>query len=259
MVFAHIALPMLKDYLFMKDLNIYVYYKGADLDHGKFTLLSLKSAYDNLSSYLSFNIEKPVRAILVPDRKEYERLVTDLLGVNIEIPSNPGRIAQPQRTDIVFLSPSAYKDHSIYTYNARQFSMMICHELIHVFEEAMSPDIEAMPRWWSEGLAVYLSGQWKYDDQFNFRKPALSGIKDGNIPDLFDIDDSIDMSYEWGWTIIMFIEAFFSKELIINIIKKCHDGDIIKLLGMSYESFEHRYKDFLLGSDKDQIINISPK
>ena len=61
----------------------------------------------------------------MPDRSEFDRLVTDLLGVEIEKPSNSGRIAQPQKTDIVFLSPSAFEQHSKYEYVLNDFRRMI--------------------------------------------------------------------------------------------------------------------------------------
>jgi len=78
-------------------------------------------------------------------------------------------MAQPQRTDLVVLSPSAYEQHSIFRYFLDEYRRLLFHEMTHMFEEYLAPAsaMEAVPRWWSEGLAVYLSGQWKYDDQYN--------------------------------------------------------------------------------------------
>lgn len=257
MEFDTIIGPMLKDYSNIKVNNLCVYYKNGNLNHARLTLQTLSEAYTALSGYFNFNIDKEIRSILTPARKEYERLVTGLLGVNIEIPSNPGRVAQPQRTDIVFLCPSAYNKHSIYTYVPSQYKMMIYHELTHVFEEAMSPNIETLPRWWSEGLAVYLSGQWKYNDQFNFRLPAVIGLKNRQIPDLCEIDESIALSYEWGWTIVLFIEDFYSRETLVKIVKECEDGNIVKLLGQNNCSFEKKYRNWLSERGKDLILTVS--
>jgi len=170
---------MVDSYLKLRKHSIEVRFVEGDKDFAEETLAILEDAIVSLSKY--FCLKKtlpPIRAILVPNRSEYERLVINLLGVDIEIPSNPARIAQPQKTDIVFLSPSGYKDHSIYEYNPAEYRRLVFHELTHVFEEYLTPDIETTPNWWSEGLAIYLSGQM-YENEL--REPVLKGIKERHI------------------------------------------------------------------------------
>jgi len=197
---------MLENYSSVKGKGVSVFFFPGDKNYALKTREYLEKAVVDLSKY--FQAEKPLglRAILVPDRKEYERMVVNLLGVDIEIPSNPGRIAQPQGKDLVFLSPSAYRDHSIYEYRPEEYKGLIFHEATHVFEELLSPDIELVPRWWSEGLAVFLSGQWKEYCQLNFRKNVENGILQGEIPSFREVERKIDLAYDWGWTLVMFLE-----------------------------------------------------
>ncbi|TFH09281.1 MAG: hypothetical protein E4H08_06065 [Candidatus Atribacteria bacterium] len=68
----------------------------------------LDAKLSTLCSYFHVrNVFPKVKVVLVPDRKEFDRLVRDLLRMEIEIPLHPAWIAQPQRTDMVVLSPSA--------------------------------------------------------------------------------------------------------------------------------------------------------
>ena len=169
------------------------------------------------------------------------------------MPSNPARVAQVQKTDLVFLSPSAYKDHSTYRFNSDEYRRLVSHELTHVFEEYLSPDIETTPRWWSEGLAVYLSGQWKYEGQFRFRQPVLKGIKEKLIPDIEEIQVNIELSYDWGWTMVVFIENTYGKEMIIKIVRECDNGDVFKILSEDVKNFKKRWKKWLLENGKSSI------
>lgn len=246
---------LLKDYLTITEKNLIICYKNTDAIYVRHTLDSLLKAYSGLKAYFGTNLQIAVRAILVPSRSEYDRLVVNLLGVDIEIPSNPGRVAQPQKTDILFLSPSAYKNHSLYRYDPAEFSLLVFHELTHVFEEYLSPDIEKTPRWWSEGLAVYLSGHWCYEDQFNFRQSVTDNLSRGCLPRIKDIFSSVELSYEWGWTLVMFIESILGKEAIINTVKGCKDGDILQYLNADPQNFELRYKEWILSSGKKLIFS----
>jgi len=165
---------VLDNYLKLRNDRIEVYYLEPDRTFAEDTALSLMTEASKLAEY--FGIDEPlplVRAILAPDRDAFDVLVADLLGVQIERPSDPRRIAQPQKTDIVLLSPSAYASQSTYSYVPDDFQRMVHHELVHVVQELLSPGIEESLLWWDEGLAVYLSNQWQHESQFHFREPVL--------------------------------------------------------------------------------------
>ncbi len=240
---------MIDNYLTLRRHNIEVRYIEGDEASAEETFIVLKEALVFLSKYFCLRDPfPPIRAILVPNRSEYDRLVINLLGVEIKTPSNPGRVAQPQKTDMVFLSPSAYKGHSTYRYKPDEYKRLVFHELTHVFEEYLSPNIETTPRWWSEGLAAYLSGQWEYQDQFRFRQPVLKGIKEKIIPNIEEIQVNIELSYDWGWTIVMFIENIYGKEMILKIVRGCDNGNVFGILGEDCKNFEQKWKKWLLES-----------
>lgn len=235
---------MLEGYLWFSSENIKVGFTEKDRKFVEETSVALKKAIRFLSNYFHLKKNSPsIRTILVPNRGEYDRLVRELLRVDIENPSRPSRIAQTQRTDLVLLAPSAYSTDSIYQYSAEDYKRLVFHEATHIFEEYLSSNIEVLPRWWSEGLAVYLSEQWKYQDEL--REPVIKGLKNGEIPSFESIQRNIKFSYQWGWTIVKHIEHCWGREMMLNIIRNCTDGDVFKIIGETIRNFERRWRKYL--------------
>jgi hypothetical protein len=238
---------MLDDYLPLHDDRIEVRYIHGDYPFAEETLIALEKAVSFLTRYFDLDASfPPMRAILVPTRNEFDRLVAELLGVEIEQPSHPARRAQPQRTDLVMLSPSAYEQHSVFEYRSDEYRRLLAHEVTHMFEEYLAPNMETPPRWWSEGLAAYLSGQWQHEDGYKFRQPVLQGLKVRSIPDVQEIQTSLELCYDWGWTIVMFIENIYGRETILRIVRECDNGDVFGMLGENIDTFQGKWKEWLL-------------
>lgn len=234
----------LESYLWFNGKNIKIGFTEKDKKFVRETNDGLKEATKFLSEY--FHLEKsfpPIIAILVPNREEYDRLVRKLLKVYIERPSRPSRIAQSQRTDLVLLAPSAYSTNSIYEYSAKEYKRLFFHETTHMFEEYLSPNMEASPRWWSEGLAIYLSKQWKYEDEF--RAPVLEGFRSKKIPEFKKIQNDVELSYQWGWTMVKYIDYCYGRKMIIDIVENCIDGDVFKIIGETNKNFERGWEKYL--------------
>jgi len=238
---------VLENYLSLKNDRIEVYYLERDRTFAEDTASSLMNAASKLAEYFEVNEPLPfIRAILAPDRDAFDVLVADLLGVQIERPSDPRRIAQPQETDIVLLSPSAYATQSTYSYVPDDFQRMATHELVHVVQELLSPGIEESPLWWDEGLAVYLSNQWQHMGQFRFREPVIESIRDGQAPTLSAIQTDHSLAYEFGWTLVRFIEQKKGKAAIVRVVKQMKDGDVFTALGVDAVSFQEAWQEWLL-------------
>jgi len=223
---------LLREYAKRRDRHIEVCYHDRDRESAEDTVRALEKGAADLATY--FEVEGPLpllRAILAPDRAAFDALVAGILRVEIEKPSDPRRIAQSQRTDIVLLSPSAYVAHSTYRHVPGDYRRMIRHELVHVFQEHLSPGIEESPLWWDEGLAVYLSGQWRHPSQFRFREPVLESLRDGRMPTLHAIQVDRSLAYSFGWTLVRFIEQENGKDAVVRIVRQMKDGDVFAALG----------------------------
>lgn len=245
---------MLNDYERLHDAQTEVFFASWDRAFAEATAASLRDAVDALIVDFELGSSFPrVRAFLAHNRAAFDALVAGVLKITIERPSDPHRIAQPQRTDIVLLSPSAYADQSAYEYVPGDFRRMIHHELVHVVEEHLSPDIEASPLWWSEGLAVYLSGQWRHESQFGFREPVLNAMRDGSTPALSSIFEERSLAYSFGWTLVRFIEQTLGRTAITKAVRSVADGDVLAWLGEEPSSFESMWSSWLLQGEGSNL------
>jgi len=236
---------LLSGYTHKKDAQVAIWYVDTDR---QFALEADETIETGLSEYRwLFHLPDAfdsIQVVIVPSRSEFDRLVRDLLHVDIEYPSNPARIAQPQRRDIVVISPSRYEQEKIYQYDRDSFGRLLRHELIHVIEEYLSPNIDATPRWWSEGLAVCFSQQCRFEA--DFYQPALDGIANGSIPSLAQIDLERKLAYEWGWTIVEYIKQTYGLDGINRIIRESSNGEIASLIGLDIKNFEKNWQEWLI-------------
>jgi len=215
---------------------------------------ALGLAVRSLAAYFEVEGDLPtVRAVLAPDRDEFDRLVADLLHVEIERPSDPRRVAQTQKTDIVLLSPSAYAAHSAYSHRPDDFRRMVWHEAVHVVEEFVSPNIEAAPLWWSEGLAICLSGQWQCESPFRFCEPVLEAVRASRVPTLAEVRTDHALAYAFGWTLVRFVEKERGKGAVVRVVREMRDGDVLAALGEDAQRFEARWRAWLTDSGGDFI------
>jgi hypothetical protein len=236
------------DYLVLQQDGMALEYVSEDQAFVAASLAGLLKGAALLTDYFGLQGRFPsVRTIFVPDRGEFDRCVAEVLRVEIEVPSHPARIALPQGTSLVLLSPRAYETGR-YRYTPEGLDRLIGHELAHIVEEHLSPNIEALPRWWSEGLAMHLSGDWV--DELSHvvketaagRVPALAAMEDGAVADA-----SVRLCYQWGWSVVRYIESARGRTAIRRVVERCADGDVVGTLGEDPVALERAWREWLVG------------
>ncbi|HPB34399.1 MAG TPA: hypothetical protein PLW61_06515 [Caldisericia bacterium] len=60
------------------------------------------------------------------------------------------------------------------------------------------------------------------------------------------IEKDVILSYQWGWTIVMFIESSYGKEMILKIVRECYNGNIFEIVSENIKIFKKRWKEWLL-------------
>jgi hypothetical protein len=237
-----------RDYLVLRQNGMTLEYVPEDQAFVAATLDGLVKGAALLTDYFGLHGRFPsVRTILVPDRAEFDRCVAEVLQIQIEVPSHPARIGLPQGTNLVLLSPRAYVPGTN-RYSPEGYERLIGHELTHIVEELLSPNIEAMPRWWSEGLAMHLSGDW-LEEAAHVRE----GVEAGRIPALAEMEDgavadaSVRLCYQWGWSVVRYIESARGRPVIRRVVERCADGDVLATLGEDPGSFERGWREWLTG------------
>lgn len=237
---------MSNKYINKQEDNISVYYSIEDETFIKETLTGLKQSYLKLFKYFKLKNEQgfSVNAYLATNRKEYENLVINLLKVDIKVPTRKSVIAQPQGSNLILLTPLAYEVDSIYEYSIEDYQRLLYHEITHMFQEYISPDMENLPRWFTEGMAIYLSMQWKYEDEF--KGPVLKSITERNVPTFKEINENIVLSYIWGWTLIKYIVDIYGNEEVIKILTNWSNESIFDYIDVNHNIFENNWRDWVL-------------
>jgi hypothetical protein len=236
------------DYLVLQQGGMTLEYEPEDQAFVAATLDGLLKGAALLTDYFDLHGRFPsVGTILVPDRGEFDRCVAEVLRIQIEVPSHPARIGLPQGTNLVLLSPRAYVPGTN-RYSPEGYERLIGHELTHIVEEHLSPNIEALPRWWSEGLAMHLSGDWMDELPHVVREtaagriPAMAAMQDGAVTDV-----SVRLCYQWGWTVVRCIEATHGQAAIRRAVERCANGDVLATVGEDPGSCERAWREWLVG------------
>lgn len=237
----------------MKDENVVVVYNNDEFT--KETLENAKICINKLHKEFlveGYIFKNNINIYLAPNRNEFEYLILNILKINIKMPTSKGRIAQPQKTDLILLCPSAYETDSIYKYNSEEYKRLLMHEMVHMFHEHLSADMEHIARWFSEGIAVYLSKQYKYEDEFN--RSVMDGVSNNKIPKISDIIDDVMLSYDWGWTLVKYINDTYGFNMILNIMRNCGSSDIIGFMKEDKVEFEEKWREWLLNKNVSVLI-----
>jgi hypothetical protein len=204
------------------------------------TLDHLSQGLTSCMQYFQVDTFSGMCAVLTPSRAEFDRIIREELQVDIESPSSPARVALPQQKTLAILSPRLWEEES--THFPHLFNTILYHETVHIMEEYLSPDIEKVPRWWSEGLAIYVSDRWITMTEENLELTAC--IQNDSVPSLPSLYQDVRLSYLWGWTCVMYVELIYGPPMINTLVRECSDNIMAKL-GETDSSFEEKWKRWL--------------
>ena len=217
--------------------TILLFYRDTDREYVETIQDTLKVSIDALRDYFQLKQDLALEVYLAKNRKEYDVLTAEKLGLNVTAPSDSARIAQTQKNMLLFLSPSVYSTDSSFQYEKTEFERLIFHEMVHVAEELLSPNIEKVSRWFSEGLAIYLSGQWKHEKDY---MTTLGRILSGNRRiELYQLSEDVKNAYYLEWTIVAYIEQVWGREKVAGIVRNCTNTEqMLEFIETSRSRFE---------------------
>jgi leucyl aminopeptidase (aminopeptidase T) len=95
---------------------------------------------------------------------------------------------------------------------------------------------------------MHLSGDWV--DELSHvvketaagRIPALAEMQDGAVADV-----SVRLCYQWGWTVVRYIETSRGQAAIPRVVEQCADGDVLATLDEDPVSLERAWREWLVG------------
>jgi hypothetical protein len=161
-----------------------------------------ESAYQHVSSELKYDLAHKIPLILFQTSSEFQQQNV-IPGAAQE---GVGAFAEPTRTRIVM--PMDEPPDLLYR--------LIVHELTHQFDYDIIPASlvrRGSPLWIHEGLADYMTGEWRPQDLMSVRDAAVADI----IPKMSKLEGYSDvggarMIYNLGHAIFEFIESKWGKD-----------------------------------------------
>ena len=216
-----------------------VFHAPHDADLVGVTHTAFSTGLSRVLDYLGVTDEFPLANLfLLPDRAEFDRFVAHLTPT----PTTPGRVGQPQGHDLYLLSPTAYPTDASPAWlgpdgrcDMAMYARLIAHEAVHMAEEHLSPReaMENRPAWWSEGLAVLLSEQHRYDH--DVLEHMRTDLEASVLPTLDEMVGG--PAYTWAWAPVDCTLRNLDREKVVAMITGTSGADILELLGLERERF----------------------
>lgn len=199
----------------------------------------VEECYSEVAIRYGFSLEERVRVYLVNDEDE----VDQFYGGSI----HPGVIAfaQPHQSTIYLISPKVTKSLT----DTRE---VFKHELAHIFNHHISPQI---PLWLNEGLAMWISGEKRLQENFWLSLAALTG----SFLPLREIEHSFPLerrknglAYAESRILVIYIMDVYGMDGLRRLLKELNSTDdpdeaIRNSFGLDYGEFDREFLSFLRG------------
>jgi hypothetical protein len=131
-------------------------------------------------------------------------------------------VAHSENGRIYMFTPGDYEKESCHSYSEEKYRKLIIHETCHFYQDLLTGTYK--PLWLGEGLAVYLSGQYKDKKVVNIFANFLR----------FHSDGGKEIYSESGFVIKKLVERF-GKDKLLEYIHCFKENDSEKF---AYKKFE---------------------
>jgi len=168
------------------------------------------------SDELGYSTGRKIDIWFCETRKEFERTV------NAPIQDWAAGCAYPLQARIVLLDPTLSEDRRI------DLARIVEHEITHVvFGLYVKDNLKNVPRWFNEGVAMYVSNDWGYSNYWTI----LTGTLGNNIIPLFNISEEFPesayqarLAYAESYSIISFMVKRYGDDAFKGCIRELAKG-----------------------------------
>jgi hypothetical protein len=114
---------------------------------------------------------------------------------------------------------------------------LLIHEFIHILHWNKIGEVNAIPKWLWEGVALYKGCcSWGNVEELEY-------LKEGDYPSIREINWNSEMQYELGYYIIEYVIKQWHWDNVLQLIES--NGDIKNSLGISAKKFEEQFYQYL--------------
>jgi hypothetical protein len=192
---------------------------------------AFKDGMREFNKFFDFSLSKKIGICILNNRKEIDLFFQEKTKPWVVSFVKPGGNIIYILDNNKFNKESSHKKES-----NEKYSGLIKHELCHFFDLQLSKDCYK-PLWLGEGLAVYLSGQFKYEQPISYFSDFIKSYDE--YADYHAFTDG-------GFAVKLLVENF-GKQKLLKLISKSGEAknkkDFAKLFKKIY-GFDLNYKNF---------------
>ncbi len=221
------------DWLRLSSPPFEIFYLNPDNSNSHLVASLFETAYLDFAAKLNFKLQGTVSVFLCPTEAVFARLTGN------SVPHWGEGVADPLNSLIILKSPALTGNHD-------RLPKLVRHELSHILIGQAISEPRLLPKWFNEGIAIYLSA----DEEFKPGKAISKALVSDSIIPLDEIDDVLKfqqakarLAYEESYSFLNFL------------VKKNGVGAIAALLtelkrGVAWEeAFEYVFHDDIFDAE----------
>lgn len=200
-----------------------IYYLDSDRPYTRELSSLFHIAYLDFVTRLQLNLTQPVNVFLCPTQKVFDDLTGNF------IPHWGEGVADPVKNLIILKSPAL-------TDNRDRLPKLVRHELSHILIGQTAKSPQNLPKWFNEGIAIYLSA----DEEFAAGKAISKALISNSIIPLDEIDDVLrfqhakaTLAYEESYSFVLYLIEQYGFGKIAQLLSELDTG----------QSFDVTFKD----------------
>lgn len=176
---------------------------------------------------------------IVENQKEFDKLVRGML------PDWGAAAAFPQRKLMAIKSPERFK-------LGRNLSELLVHEYSHLIV-AQRTGFHSAPRWFNEGMSMYMSMEWSWTDNLSMSRAAVFGqlipLREIGLVNRF-AESKAQVAYAESYLVVKFLFDEYGVSSINKFLDAIGRGEsvnraLLKATGSNYSEFDSEFRKFI--------------
>ncbi len=203
------------DWLILQSSPFAIYYFEPNRVVAEKVASLLQLAYADLAAQMKLKLTSPVSVFLAPSQNIFDDLTSN------SVPHWGEGVADPVRSLIILKSPAKTAQNS-------RLAKLVRHELTHVLIGQSVPRRLMLPKWFNEGLAIYVAA----DEQFAAGKAISKALISNSIIPLDEIDEVLKfqhakatLAYEESYSFTLYISDKYGFDAIVQLIHNLDGND----------------------------------
>ncbi len=191
-----------------------IHYLDSDLVYTREIASLFDIAYKDFVSKLGLRVAEPVNVFVCPTDKLFNKLTGNF------IPHWGEGVANPVKSLIILKSPSLTDNH-------KRLPKLVRHELAHIMIGQAATHPESLPKWFNEGMAIYLSA----DEEFTPGTAISKALMSDSIIPLDEIDRVLRfqqakarLAYEESYSFTLFLIENYGFASVTDLLHYLNAG-----------------------------------